>query len=60
VEIAMINIHQKALQDLEFQTVLQQVSDHCVTALGKAKALKNKRAVSCHRTELVNIKKNQF
>jgi len=35
----MINIHEKTLQDLEFSTVLQQVSDHCVTALGKAKAL---------------------
>jgi len=35
----MINIHQKTLQDLEFSTVLQQVSDHCITALGKAKAL---------------------
>ncbi|WP_347926169.1 DNA mismatch repair protein MutS [Pontimicrobium sp. SW4] len=33
----MINIHEKTLQDLEFSTVLQQVSDHCVTALGKAK-----------------------
>ena len=37
--IAMINIHKKTLKDLEFSTVLQQVSDHCVTALGKAKAL---------------------
>jgi len=37
VEIAMINIHQKTLQDLEFQTVLQQVSEHCITDMGKAK-----------------------
>ncbi|MFT5215734.1 MAG: DNA mismatch repair protein MutS2 [Glaciecola sp.] len=37
--IAMINIHDKTLQDLEFSTVLQQVSEHCVTDLGKAKAL---------------------
>ena len=35
----MINIHEKTLQDLEFSTVLQQVSEHCVTDLGKAKAL---------------------
>jgi len=35
----MINIHEKTLQDLEFSTVLQQVSDHCVTALGKVKTL---------------------
>lgn len=35
----MINIHEKTLQDLEFSTVLQQVSEHCITALGKAKAL---------------------
>jgi DNA mismatch repair protein MutS2 len=39
VGIAMINIHDKTLQDLEFSTVLQQVSEHCVTDLGKAKAL---------------------
>ena len=36
----MINIHDKTLQDLEFNTVLQQVSKHCVTALGKDEALK--------------------
>jgi DNA mismatch repair protein MutS2 len=35
----MINIHEKTLQDLEFSTVLQQVSEHCITALGKEKAL---------------------
>jgi DNA mismatch repair protein MutS2 len=35
----MINIHEKTLQDLEFSTVLQQVSGHCITVLGKAKAL---------------------
>lgn len=36
----MINIHKKTLQDLEFQTVLQQVSEHCITPLGNEKALK--------------------
>ena len=36
----MINIHEKTIQDLEFQTVLNQVSDHCITTLGKEKALK--------------------
>ncbi|WJJ95596.1 endonuclease MutS2 [Algibacter luteus] len=35
----MINIHEKTLQDLEFQTVLQQVSELCVTPLGNEKAL---------------------
>ena len=35
----MINIHEKTLQDLEFSTVLQHLSDLCVTSLGKAKAL---------------------
>ncbi|PSG88264.1 endonuclease MutS2 [Aurantibacter aestuarii] len=36
----MINIHEKTIQDLEFQTVLNQVSDHCITTLGKEKAFK--------------------
>ncbi|GGK28335.1 endonuclease MutS2 [Yeosuana aromativorans] len=36
----MINIHEKTLQDLEFPTVLQQVSEHCITPLGNEKALK--------------------
>ncbi|MEP3836386.1 MAG: DNA mismatch repair protein MutS [Algibacter sp.] len=35
----MIHIHEKTLQDLEFQTVLQQVSELCITALGHEKAL---------------------
>lgn len=35
----MIHIHEKTLQDLEFPTVLQQVSTHCITALGTEKAL---------------------
>ncbi|GAA3640444.1 endonuclease MutS2 [Flavivirga jejuensis] len=35
----MINIHNKTLKDLEFSTVLQQVSEHCVTPLGNKKAL---------------------
>ena len=35
----MINIHEKTLQDLEFHTVLEQVSEHCITALGNEKAL---------------------
>ncbi|MCX7548076.1 DNA mismatch repair protein MutS [Xanthomarina sp. F1114] len=30
----MIHIHKKTLQDLEFSTVLQQVSELCITALG--------------------------
>ena len=30
----MINIHDKTLQDLEFSTVLQQVSELCITPLG--------------------------
>jgi DNA mismatch repair protein MutS2 len=35
----MINIHEKTLQDLEFKTVLKQVSELCVTPLGKEKAI---------------------
>ena len=35
----MITIHEKTLQDLEFSTVLQQVSELCVTHLGNQKAL---------------------
>jgi len=35
----MINIHEKTLQDLEFSTVLEQVSEYCVTALGNQEAL---------------------
>lgn len=34
-----INIHQKSLDDLEFSTVLEQLSEHCITQLGKASAL---------------------
>ncbi len=35
----MIHIHEKTLQDLEFSTVLKQVSEHCATVLGHEKAL---------------------
>ena len=35
----MIHIQEKTLQDLEFSTVLQQVSTHCITVLGNEKAL---------------------
>ncbi|WP_282135935.1 endonuclease MutS2 [Seonamhaeicola maritimus] len=35
----MINIHEKTLQDLEFPTVLEQVSNHCITPLGNERAL---------------------
>ncbi len=35
----MINIHTKTLQDLEFATVLEHVSELCVTGLGHAKVL---------------------
>ncbi|WP_282122309.1 endonuclease MutS2 [Algibacter mikhailovii] len=35
----MIHIHEKTLQDLEFQTVLQQVSELCITPLGNSSAL---------------------
>lgn len=36
----MVQIHDKTLQDLEFPTVLQQVSEHCLTALGNERAFK--------------------
>ena len=35
----MINIHKKTLQDLEFETVVNQVSEHCITNLGHKHAL---------------------
>lgn len=35
----MVNIHEKTLQDLEFHTVLEQVSEHCITSLGNEKAM---------------------
>src|SRR5665811_1749058 len=35
----MVKIPKKTLQDLEFPTVLQQVSTRCNTELGKANAL---------------------
>ncbi|WP_248722784.1 DNA mismatch repair protein MutS [Seonamhaeicola sp. ML3] len=35
----MINIHQKTLEDLEFPTVVEQVSEHCITPLGNERAL---------------------
>lgn len=38
----MINIPEKTLQDLEFQTVLHQVSEYCVTNLGNLKTLEIK------------------
>ncbi|RYH74496.1 DNA mismatch repair protein MutS [Flavobacteriaceae bacterium 144Ye] len=35
----MVNIHKKTLQDLEFHVVLQQVSEYCITNLGKTQCL---------------------
>ncbi|TYA78672.1 endonuclease MutS2 [Seonamhaeicola marinus] len=35
----MINIHKKTLEDLEYYTVLEQVSEHCITPLGNKQAL---------------------
>ncbi|APY07057.1 DNA mismatch repair protein MutS [Winogradskyella sp. J14-2] len=35
----MIRIHEKTLKDLEFFTVLEQISEHTITALGKAAVL---------------------
>jgi DNA mismatch repair protein MutS2 len=35
----MINIHKKTLQDLEFTTVLEQVSEYAITGLGHEKIL---------------------
>ncbi|WP_053991142.1 DNA mismatch repair protein MutS [Mangrovimonas sp. TPBH4] len=36
----MISIHKKTLQDIEFNVVLSQVSEHCITDLGKTETLK--------------------
>ncbi|MEH6535997.1 MAG: DNA mismatch repair protein MutS [Psychroserpens sp.] len=38
----MINIHEKTLQDLEFNSVLHQVAELCITDLGRVDALKIK------------------
>ena len=38
----MISIHDKTLQDIEFYTVLEQVSELCITDLGRIEALKIK------------------
>ncbi len=35
----MINIHKKTLEDIEFNTVLDQVAEHSITSLGKAQVL---------------------
>ena len=35
----MINISKKTLQDLEFESVIQQVAAHNVTSLGKTEVL---------------------
>ena len=37
--LTMINIHKKTLKDLEFPTVLQQLSEYCITPLGNKEAL---------------------
>ena len=39
---SMIDIPHKTLKDLEFSTVLNQVSDYCITQLGKEKVLEIK------------------
>ena len=36
----MIAIHEKTLQDLEFDTVLEQVSQYCITDLGRNQVMK--------------------
>ena len=38
--LLMINIHEKTIQDLEFNTVLQHIEQYCVTDLGKIEVLK--------------------
>jgi len=35
----MINITKKTLQDLEYQSVIEQITEHNVTSLGKTKIL---------------------
>ncbi|WP_420601842.1 endonuclease MutS2 [Flagellimonas sp.] len=49
----MQNIHPKTLQDLEFPTVLEQVSTRCNTELGKERALEIQPLLD--REELVGI-----
>ena len=42
---SMIDISHKTLKDLEFSAVLNQVSDYCITQLGKEKVLLERLAV---------------
>ena len=49
----MINIHEKTLQDLEFKTVLQQLSEHCITDLGKKKVEEIYKKISVEFEEIV-------
>lgn len=39
LKLSMKSIHQKTLQDLEFLTVLETISDYCTTEMGKQLAL---------------------
>lgn len=38
----MVNIHEKTLKDLEFQNVLHQVADYCITNAGKEATLETR------------------
>ena len=56
----MIHIHQKILQDLEFPTVLQQVSDYCITALGHEKALQIKPYKTLDELQIALKRVNEY
>ena len=54
----MINIPQKALADLEFDTILEYVENHCVSSLGKERIRNLKpfseKSVLFQQLEMVN------
>ncbi len=58
--IAMVNIHEKTLQDLEFSTVLEQVSEFCITALGNEKTLQIAPFKKREETSLNLILTNEY
>ncbi|NNK82871.1 MAG: DNA mismatch repair protein MutS, partial [Flavobacteriaceae bacterium] len=56
----MINIHKNTLQDLEFDSLLNQVSEYCKTELGKTHLLETKPFTSRVKTTIALNKVNEY
>ena len=56
----MINIHKNTLQDLEFDSLLNQVSEYCKTELGKKDLLETKPFTSRAKTTIALNKVNEY